>query len=86
MESNKSVTDSAYPSEDGRTYSINHLNLGETAHDSDIDSKWLLAQHRKVHMANKNINSSTKREFNVLSNFYILMNGQNLKIVISQQS
>ena len=29
----------AYPSEDGRNYGLDRLNLGETAQESEIDSK-----------------------------------------------
>ena len=43
------------------------------AYDLVIESKWLLAQRREGQMANqKNRNNSTKRECNILSNFFKL--------------
>ena len=44
---------SAEPSEDGHTYVIDRLDLGEAANDSESDTKWLLTQLREVQKANK---------------------------------
>ena len=47
--------ESAEQPEDEHTYGINWLNLGETEHDSDSDSKCLLVQRKKIHMVYKRI-------------------------------
>ena len=41
------------PSEDGRSYGIDRLNLGELANNLESDSKLILAQRWEVQMANK---------------------------------
>ena len=42
----KSEQSSADPSEDGRTYGIERLNIGESANYSKNESEWILAQFR----------------------------------------
>ena len=52
----------------GRTYGIDHLNIGEAKHYSDY-SKLLLAQHRIDQMENNtNKEKIITHEFNVLTN------------------
>ena len=66
----KSDKSDAAPSEDGRTYGINCLNLAEPANDLESDSECLLGQYKEGHMANKSyINNSTKCECNMIYNF-----------------
>ena len=66
----KSDQANADPSEDERIYGIDRMNLGEPAHDLEIDSKLILAQLMEVHMTDKeNRNNCTKRECNVLYSF-----------------
>ena len=47
-EKRKREPNNAEPTEDGQTYGIDLLNIGETAQDLDSDYKWLLAQLRKT--------------------------------------
>ena len=49
----KSEPDSADPPDDGHTYGINCINLGETKNNSESEYKWILAQRREGHMENK---------------------------------
>ena len=65
----KSEKYNVVPSENGRTYGIDHLNLGKPANDSESDPQLLLAQLREDQIANKRYNNITKRECNVLFNF-----------------
>ena len=64
----KSNQADADPSEDGRNYGLDCLNLWEPAQDSLSDSKWLLRQSGKIQRAKKR-NNSIKRECDVLYNF-----------------
>ena len=62
--------ESADPSDDGRTYVIYHLNLGEPKNDWGSDTKWIFVQFREGQTENKKyINNITKHECNVLSIF-----------------
>ena len=82
----KSDTNPTASTDDGHIYVIDCLNLGETAHDSDSDSKWLPVQGRKNQMENKeNSNVSNTHKCNVLSIFLTRQNAEQLKIVITQQ-
>ena len=70
MKHRNSEPESAEPTEDGHNYIIDWLNIGETAQDSDSDSKWLITQHSKIQMKYKNNSDiSNKHECNVPSNF-----------------
>ena len=44
----KSVQADADPSEDGRNYGLDRMNLGETAQESESNSKLLLAQSGEI--------------------------------------
>ena len=69
------------PSEDGNTYGIDCLNMGEAENESESKSEWLLAQRRKYYMANNiNKDNSIRNEFNVLSNIYKSYNTAKYKI------
>ena len=43
----------ADPSDEGRTYGIDCLNLGETTNDSESNSQWILVQSRKGQISYK---------------------------------
>ena len=69
IEKCKSKSAKSDPSEIGRTYGIDHLNLGESTHNLDNNSARILTQRMKFQMANKvSKDSSITHVCNVLSN------------------
>ena len=51
----KSEKYNVVPSENGRTYGIDPLNLGEPVNESESDPQLLIAQSREDQIANKKI-------------------------------
>ena len=77
----KSKQASTDPSEDGCTYRVDLMNLGQPANDLESESESLLTQCREGQMEKKNYrNNCTKHEYTVLTNFLNPIKCANSKI------